>query len=210
MNNETILSELDGMTVGQALRRSAAKWPGEEFFKTTGTAVTFMQFDGLVDRLAQSMLGLGLTRHDHVAVWLGNSLEWALCFCACARIGAVVIPINTRYTAPEAGYILAQSDAKALVIPTGLYGLNFLQMLEDLAPSLKQTKHNFLNLTEFPALKRVILHDARPTQTQDYEAPQGSQYAIPLQALLEQGFSRDGLRIDFARPSTCNCEKQRG
>lgn len=202
MNNETVLSELEGMTVGQALRRSAAKWPSEEFFKTTDTAVTFMQFDGLVDRLAQSLLGLGLTRHDHIAVWLGNSLEWALCFCACARIGAVVVPINTRYTASEAGYILAQSDAKALVIPTGLYGLNFLQILEGIAPSLKHAKHNFLNLKELPALKRIIAHDTSSEQNPSDENARTTHCTIPFQALLEQGPTRDGLRLAFVRSTT--------
>jgi fatty-acyl-CoA synthase len=202
MNNETVLFELEGMTLGQALRRSAAKWPGEQFFKTTDTAVTFMQFDGLVDCLAQSLLGLGLTRHDHIAVWLGNSLEWALCFCACARIGAVVVPINTRYTASEAGYILAQSDAKALVIPTSLYGLNFMQMLADIAPSLKHIEHNLLNLKELPALKRIIAHDTSSEQNPSVKTTRTSHCTIPFQALLEPGPARDGLRLAFARPTT--------
>ena len=104
MMNTTLLSELEGLTVGRALRRSAEKWPEQEFFKSQDTSLTFTQFDRLVDQLAQSLLALGLKRHDHIAVWLGNSLEWTLCFCACARIGAVVVPINTRYTAAEAGY----------------------------------------------------------------------------------------------------------
>jgi len=202
MMNESLLSELDGLTIGCALRRSAGQWPDQEFFKTTDRALTFAQFDQLVDQLSQSMLGLGLARHDHIAVWLGNSLEWALCFCACARIGAVVIPINTRYTASEAGYILAQSDAKALVMPTELYGLNYLQMLEDIAPSLKQAKHNLLNLTELPALKRLIVHDTHNGQAQHREAAQNSGYAIPLEAMLEQTPAHEQLHVTVAESTT--------
>jgi acyl-CoA synthetase (AMP-forming)/AMP-acid ligase II len=202
MNNETVLAALEGMTVGQALRRSAAKWPDQEFFKTGNTYVTFTQFDGLVDQLAESLLTLGLTRHDHIAVWLGNSLEWALCFCACARIGAVVIPINTRYTASEASYILAQSDAKALVMPTELYGLNYLQMLEGVAPSLNQATHNLLNLEELPALKRLIVHDTNTEQNRRQEIAHVSQCTVPLEALLKQGLARAALRIAFVRPTT--------
>jgi fatty-acyl-CoA synthase len=201
MNNETVLAELEGMTVGRALRRSAAKWPDQEFFKATDRSVTFKQFDHLVDQLAQSMLALGLARHDHIAVWLGNSLEWTLCFCACARIGAVVVPINTRYTAAEAGYILAQSDAKALVLSTELYGLNYLQMLEHIAPSLKQATDNLLDSTELPALKRVIIHDTSSDQTQRDESADPARYTIPLQSLLEQEPVRDALRIAFATPT---------
>ena len=202
MNNETFLSELEGMTVGRALRRSAAKWPDQEFFKTDDMSVTFTQFDDLVDQLAESLLALGLTRNDHIAVWLGNSLEWTLCFCACARIGAVVVPINTRYTAAEAGYILAQSDAKALILSKELYGLNYLQMLEHIAPSLKQATHNLIDITELPALKRVILHDASNDRNQRDENDHTSQYSIPLQILLQQASARDALRVAFARPTT--------
>lgn len=200
--NTTLLSALEGLTVGRALRRSAAQWPGQEFFKSDDISLTFAQFDRLVDQLAQSLLALGLTRHDHIAVWLGNSLEWTLCFCACARIGAVVVPINTRYTAAEAGYILTQSDAKALVLSTELYGLNYLDMLEHIAPSLKQASHNLLDTTELPALKRVILHDASNDRNQRDENDHTSQYSIPLQILLQQASARDALRVAFARPTT--------
>ncbi len=200
--NTTLLSELEGLTVGRALRRSAAQWPEQEFFKSDDISLTFAQFDRLVDQLAQSLLALGLTRHDHIAVWLGNSLEWTLCFCACARIGAVVVPINTRYTAAEAGYILAQSDAKALVLSKELYGLNYLQMLEQIAPSLKQATHNLIDITELPALKRVILHDISDDRSQRDENDHTSQYSIPLQILLEQASARDALRAAFATPTT--------
>jgi len=201
MMNTTLLSELEGLTVGRALRRSAAQWPEQEFFKSQDTSLTFTQFDRLVDQLAQSLLALGLTRHDHIAVWLGNSLEWTLCFCACARIGAVVVPINTRYTAAEAGYILAQSDAKALILSKELYGLNYLQMLEHIAPSLKQATQNLIDITELPALKRVILHDTNDGRSQRDENDHTSQFSIPLQILLEQELARDALRVAFATPT---------
>ena len=201
MNNESRLSELEGLTVGRALRHSATKWPDQEFFKTTDTSVTFKQFDHLVDQLAQSLLALGLARHDHIAVWLGNSLEWALGFCACARIGAVVIPINTRYTASEAGYILAQSDAKALVMPTELYGLNYLEMLEQIAPSVKHATRSLLDLKELPALKRLIVHNTSCDHTQRDDSTHAARYTIPLQILLKQGPARDALHVAFATPT---------
>lgn len=199
--NTTLLSDLEGLTVGRALRRSAAQWPEQEFFKSHDTSLTFTQFDHLVDQLAQSLLALGLTRHDHIAVWLGNSLEWTLCFCACARIGAVVVPINTRYTAAEAGYILTQSDAKALVLSTELYGLNYLDMLEQIAPSLKQATDNLLDLIELPALKRLILHDATDDRSQRDANDHASRYSIALKQLLRPGPSIDAWQIAVAAPT---------
>ncbi len=192
--NEPLLSEVDGLTLGQALRRSGARWPDQDFFKTADVSVSFLQFDQRVDQFARALLALGLKRQDHVAVWLGNSLEWALTFCACARIGAVLVPINTRYTSSEAGYILAQSDAKALVMTSVVYGLNYLEMLEQIAPSLAEAQHDLLGLKELPALKRVILSEPEHATMQAISVSPLPVYAVHLEALMEQAQAHEQLQ----------------
>ncbi len=192
--NEPLLSEVDGLTLGQALRRSGARWPDQDFFKTADVSVSFLQFDQRVDQFARALLALGLKRQDHVAVWLGNSLEWALTFCACARIGAVLVPINTRYTSSEAGYILAQSDAKALVMTSVVYGLNYLEMLEQIAPSLAEAQHDLLGLKELPALKRVILSEPEHATMQAISVSPLPVYAVNLEALMEQAQAHEQLQ----------------
>ena len=192
--NEPLLSEVDGLTLGQALRRSGARWPDQDFFKTADVSVSFLQFDQRVDQFARALLALGLKRQDHVAVWLGNSLEWALTFCACARIGAVLVPINTRYTSSEAGYILAQSDAKALVMTSVVYGLNYLEMLEQIAPSLAEAQHDLLGLKELPALKRVILSEPEHATMQAISVSPLPVYAVSLEALMEQAQAHEQLQ----------------
>ncbi len=192
--NERLLSEVDGLTLGRALRRSGARWPDQDFFKTTEGSVTFSQFDKQVDRFSQSLLTLGLGRRDHVAVWLGNSLEWALTFCACARIGAVLVPINTRYTASETSYILAQSDAKALVMTSVLYGVNYLNMLEQIAPSLAGAQHDLLELKELPALKRVILTEAEHVPMPATSGNPLPVYAVHLESLMQRALAHEQLQ----------------
>ena len=192
--NELLLSEVDGLTLGQALRRSGARWPDQDFFKTADVSLSFLQFDQRVDQFSRALLALGLKRQDHVAVWLGNSLEWALTFCACARIGAVLVPINTRYTASEAGYILAQSDAEALVMTSVLYGLNYLEMLEQIAPSLAEAQHDLLELKELPALKRVILSEPEHATMQAISVSPLPVYAVHLEALMEQAQAHEQLQ----------------
>ena len=192
--NASLLSDVDGLTLGQALRRSSTRWPDQDFFKTADVTVSFLQFDQQVDQFAQALLALGLKRHDHVAVWLGNSLEWALTFCACARIGAVLVPINTRYTASEAGYILAQSDAKALVMTSALYGLNYLTMLEQIAPSLAEAQHALLELKELPALKRIILTEPENATVQAATGGPLPTYAVHLEALMKRAQARELLQ----------------
>ncbi|MEI7568061.1 MAG: AMP-binding protein [Alcaligenaceae bacterium] len=192
--NASSLADIDGLTLGQALRRSSTRWPDQDFFKTADVTVSFLQFDQQVDQFAQALLALGLKRHDHVAVWLGNSLEWALTFCACARIGAVLVPINTRYTASEAGYILAQSDAKALVMTSTLYGLNYLNMLEQIAPSLTQAQHDLLELKELPALKRIILTEPENATVPATASSPLPLYAVHLEPLMKRAQAHELLQ----------------
>ena len=192
--NASSLADVDGLTLGQALRRSSTRWPDQDFFKTTDVTVSFLQFDQQVDQFAQALLALGLKRHDHVAVWLGNSLEWALTFCACARIGAVLVPINTRYTASEAGYLLAQSDAKALVMTSTLYGLNYLNMLEQIAPSLTQAQHDLLELKELPALKRIILTEPENATVPATASSPLPLYAVHLEPLMKRAQAHELLQ----------------
>ncbi len=184
--NASSVADVDGLTLGQALRRSSTRWPDQDFFKTEDVTVSFLQFDQQVDQFARALLALGLKRHDHVAVWLGNSLEWALTFCACARIGAVLVPINTRYTASEAGYILAQSDSKALVMTSTLYGLNYLDMLEQIVPSLTKAQHDLLEVKELPALKRIILTEPENATEQATTSSPLPVYAVHLESLMRR------------------------
>ena len=192
--NASSLADVDGLTLGHALRRSSTRWPDQDFFKTADVTVSFLQFDQQVDQFAQALLALGLKRHDHVAVWLGNSIEWALTFCACARIGAVLVPINTRYTASEAGYILAQSDAKALVMTSTLYGLNYLNMLEQIAPSLTQAQHDLLELKELPALKRIILTEPEIATVLATASSPLPLYAVHLEPLMKRAQAHELLQ----------------
>ncbi|MDO8280094.1 MAG: AMP-binding protein [Burkholderiaceae bacterium] len=147
---------LNGLTLGAALRLSASRHADLECIKSGDTVMTFAEFDQSVDRLASGFLSLGLGRGDHVAVWLTNSIEWAQTFCACGRIGAVLVPINTRYTSSEAGYILAQSDARLLVMTRSIWNKDYVQMLESIAPDIANAGSGLLQLAQLPQLRHVL------------------------------------------------------
>lgn len=157
---------LNGMTLGEAVRRSARAYSAQPFIMGMGPSVSFAEFDRQVDRLAAGLLRLGVRRGDHVAVWLTNSPEWVLAFCAIGRIGAVLIPVNTRYKAEEAAYILAQSDARALIMLSRMWGTDYCAMLGQLAPDLAGQQPGSLSLEAFPMLRAVVVVDG--------EAPPGA------------------------------------
>lgn len=156
---DKVLAELEGLTLSAALRRSARLYARNEFLKSTEGNYLFEDFDRTVDRMSSGLLKLGVVRGDKVAVWLANSLEWITTLYACARIGAVLVPINTRYTASEAGYILKQSDARVLVMKRRIWGNDYVSMLTEIAPSLGDQAGTTLELTELPELRSLVVVD---------------------------------------------------
>ena len=99
-----------------------------DWFEDT-RAVSYRELDRAAHTLAWSLLALGVRKGTHVAVMLPNVPETFITWVAIARIGAVMVPINTGYTAAELGFVLDDSDAQFIVIDAG-----FLQVLDALDP----------------------------------------------------------------------------
>ncbi len=148
-----------GVTIGQALRRSAQSWPDNDFVIGMGKRLSYAEFDAQVDRLALGLLGLGVVRGDHVACWLTNSPAWLLTWFACCRIGATVVSINTRYKIAEVEYILRQSDAKVLVAMPYYWNIDYLEMLRGMAPVFEDAVPGRMQVAALPQLRAVVLWD---------------------------------------------------
>ena len=102
-----------------ALLDRAAECHGErEFlnFFEGGERLTFAEARERVDRLAGALHGIGVHKGTHVAIMLPNLPAYPLTWLALARLGAVMVPVNHRYTARELGYLLEDSQATYLVI----------------------------------------------------------------------------------------------
>jgi len=146
-----------GVTIGQALRRSAQLWPQREFIVGMGERLSYAEVDARVDRLATGLLRLGVGRGDHVACWLTNSPWWIVTWLACCRIGATVVSINTRYKTQEVEFILRQSDAKVLVAMPRYWNIDYLAMIRAMAPEFERGRPGELRLERFPELRAVLL-----------------------------------------------------
>jgi long-chain acyl-CoA synthetase len=82
--------------------------------------LSYSELDGLVRTIAESLNGLGITRGDRVALFLGNCWEFLAVTLACNRIGAVLVPIGTRQRKAELEFLLGNSGAKLLVFEAEL------------------------------------------------------------------------------------------
>ena len=65
--------------------------------------------------LARGFPGLGVGKGDKVAIWMAGYAEWAYVYFALARIGAIMVPVNTRYRPEEVEYVLNKSQASILI-----------------------------------------------------------------------------------------------
>ncbi len=76
---------------------------------------TYAQFDAYINRVANLLLTEGVRAHDNVGVQLYNSPEHIAACMACAKIGAVAVPINMQHTLAECAYVIEKCDISVLV-----------------------------------------------------------------------------------------------
>lgn len=145
------------LTFGQALADSAALYPDRMAVIDGAARISFRELDQRVDALAHGLLGQGLQRGDCVAVWLTNSASWVVCWIACTRIGAVVVPINTRYKQEEVTYILRQSDARALILMDHMWDIDFLAIAKRIVPEIASASDGRITSAALPKLHTVLL-----------------------------------------------------
>lgn len=143
-------------TLGPAVRQIARNYPDYPALISDAGTMTFAELDRRADVLAQALLQRGVSHGTHVAVWLPICEEWVILFCALARIGAVIVPINTRYRTDEVGYTLVHSDVTMLFTQRHLWSLDTSAVLNELAPSFYTQTSDRLELPEMPLLRSVV------------------------------------------------------
>jgi len=149
---------VDGLTIGETLRRTADRVPDSEalVFPQFETRQTYRQLDAEVDRVARSLLGIGLNRGDHIAIWSTNRPQWVLLQFAAARIGAVLVTINPAYRSSELAYVLRQADIRVLFLIHEFKSSNYFSMLNEVLPELAASGARPLSSTRLPLMRHVI------------------------------------------------------
>jgi acyl-CoA synthetase (AMP-forming)/AMP-acid ligase II len=91
---------------------------------------TFAELSIEVDKVARAFVATGIGHGDVVALWGPNIWEWAVTALGAYTAGATVLPINTRWKGPEAGYVLAKTKARLLFTVTDFLDADYVQMLD--------------------------------------------------------------------------------
>lgn len=81
--------------------------------------LTFAQMVERIRCAAGSFADLGVDKGDRVAIWAPNCAEWVIAAFGLLTAGGVLVPVNTRFKADEAGDVIARSQARAVLVRQG-------------------------------------------------------------------------------------------
>jgi acyl-CoA synthetase (AMP-forming)/AMP-acid ligase II len=94
-----------------------------------GRTTSFAGFRQRVSRLARALVAHGVAHGDRVAIWAPNSPEWMIAASAIENIGAIMVPVNTRFKGGEALYALGKTRARILFTVRSFLGNDYSAML---------------------------------------------------------------------------------
>ena len=108
-------------TIGKMLQAQAKFWADRTavIYPRRGLKFSYRELDQMADRVAASVMALGLERGEHVAVWAPNVPEYFAVELGTARAGLPLVMLNTNYRSYELEYALKQSEARLLFLADG-------------------------------------------------------------------------------------------
>ncbi len=119
------------LLMGDVPGRAAHLWKDNLALVFKGDRWTHGEFAADVEKVARGLIALGVERGDHVAVWMTNRPEWLHLMYAIPRVGACVVPLNTRYRTDDVAYTVVQSESKFLIALDRSGPINYGEMLTD-------------------------------------------------------------------------------
>lgn len=150
--------QLWNITLGDLLDQVAAKHPDHDgvIYPERPFRKSYREFRDICNQVAKGLLALGIKKGDHVAMWATNRPEWLIAMFATAKIGAVLVTVNTNYKVYELEYLLQQSDSIALIMMGAFKDANYVEIVNKLHPDLPHAEPGSGGFPTLPYLKYVI------------------------------------------------------
>ncbi len=147
-----------GKSIGIALSEAVNKYGSKEAIRFDGEAVSFKRLDEMSGLVARGLLAHGVRKGDMIAIWMAGWAEWSYVYYACARIGAVMVPVNTRYKPFEVEYVLNKSKAALLLWKDEEgKGKDYLGVIRELVPGLDDSAARPIASQRVPHLKDIVV-----------------------------------------------------
>ena len=144
-------------TLGSLPGQAAMRFGEREALYFNEERWSFTQLASSVDRVAKGFINMGIQSGEKVSLWVPNRPEFIHLFFGLAKIGAIIVPINTMLRTEDTAYLLKQSDSTTLITVDRSGPIDYLRMVYDMLPRLEHSESNRLSVSEFPNLKQVII-----------------------------------------------------
>ncbi|MCY8032676.1 AMP-binding protein [Bacillus sonorensis] len=142
------MDTLKRQTIGSLLKSAADRFPHREavVYSELDLRYSYQELFEETAKIAKGLMALGIQKSEHVAIWASNIPEWILLQFATARIGAVLVTVNTSYQARELEYLLEHSDSTTLFLMDGYKGTSYIDMIHSITG----------NQEALPKLERLV------------------------------------------------------
>lgn len=144
--------------MGELLTLLARDYPQKEalIYPNRALRYDFSQLEWLARQVSKGLLGIGIQRGDRVALWAPNVPEWIVLQFALAKIGAILVTVNTSLRASELEYMLKQSEANTLITVAGFRDVDYVNTIYEIVPELRASEEGALHSVKLPYLRNVI------------------------------------------------------
>ncbi|TCO06016.1 AMP-binding protein [Natronoflexus pectinivorans] len=150
--------ELLNETLGGMLEKWAKETPDTDFmvYPDRGLRFSYAEFNERANNLAKGLIGIGIKPGDKVGIWANNVPDWLTFMFATAKMGAILVTINTNYKLSELEFLIKNADLNTLCIIDGYRDSDYVNMVFELVPELKDCQRGHLKSEKFPILKNVV------------------------------------------------------
>jgi len=145
-------------TIGDLFDEVTSRLPDREALidLPRGGRYSYQELQIVVNRLARGFLKLGIGKGEHLALWTPNLSESIITEFAAAKIGAVLMTLDTNAQSQQLEYLLRQSDSRTLIM-SGTNGSGHIEMIRQLCPEAESSGPGKLDCRALPELRRLIV-----------------------------------------------------
>lgn len=129
------------LTVADSLALRARENPQRPFVAFGDRRLSYAQVDAESSALAAALHELGIEAGDRIALTLPSWPEFVVSVFAAAKLGAIIVPLNPRFTTPELQYMLRHSETAAVITAENWEGVDYLARYEGFLSSLPDLQY---------------------------------------------------------------------
>jgi fatty-acyl-CoA synthase len=145
-------------TVGGLLDEMARSYPDNEalVYPERSLRYTYRELNDVCRQVARGLIGIGVKKGDKLSIWANNVPEWVILQFASAKVGAILVTVNTSYKSSELEYVLNQSDSSLLFMVDSFKGFDYVRALYEVLPGLESEPEKPLACSNLPFLKKIV------------------------------------------------------